>query len=156
MKSGEFVVTFNAPFYKKEDILFTSEGTELEVVKVYKLTWWKKVLMWFGVPFHSMDLKVKNKMKPTIGRIVHYFPTDKERDALALLRCNTQNVLPAIIVAVWTNTTINVKVFIDGAHEDLWKTSVVKFEGGDTENQQGKWDWPPREEAKPEPAVAPV
>lgn len=59
MREGEFIVTFNLPFYNKGDILTTSEGTEMEVVRVYKLTWWKRVLMWFGFPFHSMDLKVK-------------------------------------------------------------------------------------------------
>ncbi len=46
--------------------------------------------------------------------------------------------LPAIIVAVWNDTCVNLKVFSDGAH-DLWITSCVQGTEG------RNWSWPTRE-----------
>lgn len=80
-------------------------------------------------------------MKPTIGRIVTYNTTQGQRDQMkafsdAGVSQNVQLQLPAIIVAVWSETCINVKVFVDGKGPDLWLTSINKGDG------EGQWNWP--------------
>ena len=74
--------------------------------------------------------------KPSIGRIVIYNTTQKEQETLSNLSCNSSKQLPAIVVAVWSETTINAKVFIDGLHIDEWKTRITQ---GD---EPGQWNWP--------------
>lgn len=79
--------------------------------------------------------------KPTIGRIVIYNTTEKERlhmksNSEAGIPQNSQLYLPAIIVAVWSDTCINIKVHIDGFGTDLWRTSVSQGDG------EGQWNWP--------------
>ena len=71
--------------------------------------------------------------KPSIGRIVHYHVGEFDSPEL---RHNLASVLPAVIVQVWTDTTVNLKVFTDGP-VDTWKTSVVLG------NDPGQWFWPP-------------
>ena len=73
-------------------------------------------------------------MKTTIGRIVIYKPTPAEQIEMDKTG-NVQNELPAVIVAVWSDTCVNLKVFADGV-SDIWKTSVIL---GDNE---GEWNWP--------------
>ena len=70
---------------------------------------------------------------PTIGRIVHYHVP---RDSAPLGGGNHADVAPAVIVAVWSATCVNLKVLTDGP-ADVWKTSIVE---GD---QPGQWSWPP-------------
>ena len=71
-------------------------------------------------------------MKPTIGRIVIFNMPDNLRNGV---NGNKSDQLPAIIVAAWSETTVNLKVITDGQN-DLWVTSV-SF--GDGPNQ---WSWP--------------
>jgi len=73
-------------------------------------------------------------MKPTVGRIVLYRVGAADH---ADLRYNGNQVLPAIVVRVFTDTCISLKIFTDGP-TDVWKTSVVQ---GDGEYQ---WQWPQR------------
>lgn len=74
-------------------------------------------------------------MKPTIGRIVNYYTTESQRTKMRNSpNCNVSERLPAMIVAVWTPTTVNLKVHLDG-EGDLWVTSVV--EG----ILEGQWGW---------------
>ncbi len=69
-------------------------------------------------------------MAPTIGRILIYHIPIGEMDS------NNGNAdAPAIVVRVWSDTCVNLKVFCDGAF-DVWKTSVT--EGTDP----GEWSWP--------------
>lgn len=79
-------------------------------------------------------------MKPTIGRIVIYKTTEEDRKTFQALRGNGNNVneLPAIIVNVWSDTCVNLKVIGD-APIDLWKTSMNQGDG------EGNWNWPVRE-----------
>lgn len=63
-------------------------------------------------------------MKPTVGRIVMYVLS--ENDQLTH-ECGT-NVLPAMIVKVWSDTCVNLKVFNNGPN-DFWRTSVVENTG---------------------------
>ena len=82
-----------------------------------------------------MDNRV-NIMKPTIGRIVIYKTTEAEQQTMEdSTNQNVQKELPAIIVAVWSESTVNLKVILDGAGE-LWKTSATKGES------EGNWDFP--------------
>lgn len=83
-------------------------------------------------------------MKPTIGRIVIYNTTEAEREAMRknndLGYCNVQAQLPAIVVAAWSETTLNLKVSLDGNSPDLWKTSALQGDG------EGQWNWPVKSE----------
>lgn len=70
---------------------------------------------------------------PYIGQIVlyHVSPTN----APDLTHNHTEHEdLPAIIVRVWSDTCVNIKVITDGP-VDVWKTSVVL---GD---QPGEWSY---------------
>jgi hypothetical protein len=62
-------------------------------------------------------------MKPTIGRIVIYTLYDGFEPC------------PAVIVRVWSDTCVNLKVFIDGP-QDMWVTSVCEGTG------PRSWHWP--------------
>jgi len=82
-------------------------------------------------------------MKPTIGRIVHYNTDDSDKAKMNAARqinggCNNASILPAVVVAVWSESCINIRVIADG-NLDLWKTSVNQ---GD---QPGQWSWPVKE-----------
>jgi hypothetical protein len=75
-----------------------------------------------------------SEQKPTIGRIVQYRPTEKERELWVVQGSNDQKELPAVIVAVWSDTVVNLKVMKDGSG-DVWQTSIEQGEG------EGQWDW---------------
>lgn len=80
-------------------------------------------------------------MKPTIGRVVIYKTTEEDKDYFRSLTqkwqtINVSDQLPAMIVAVWSDTCINVQVMLDGVQSTMWKTSVNQ---GDVE---GQWSWP--------------
>ena len=82
-------------------------------------------------------------MKPTIGRIVNYATTNEDKSKMEAASkinggCNKAEVLPAIVVAVWSENCINLRVIADG-NLDLWKTSANQ---GD---QPGQWSWPVKE-----------
>lgn len=86
-------------------------------------------------------------MKPTIGRIVRVTLDDG---------CER----PAVVVEVWSPTTVNLRAFFDGLNDtdatlrpdrkfrgaaltSDWLTSVEQAETA----TPGKWHWPPREGA---------
>jgi hypothetical protein len=102
-------------------------------------------------------------MKPTIGRIVNYKLNQEDKSLLSNAFMivsdtiegqqlvydgsgrsnNNQDELPAIIVSVWSDTCINLQVFVDGNTGILWKTSINQG------NEAGQWNWPYiRSEAK--------
>jgi hypothetical protein len=89
-------------------------------------------------------------MKPTIGRIVHYVVTAADAQSWNEQQADkgTQNPLgegdhlAALVVKDWSDVTVNLQVFSDGAHS-YWKTSITNL--GDT--QPGTWHWPEREDA---------
>jgi hypothetical protein len=70
-------------------------------------------------------------MQPTIGRIVIYTYTAEE------VHPNDATECPAVIVRVWSETSVNLKLLED-TEENSWKTSVEL--GGPGE--PGKWAWP--------------
>lgn len=95
-------------------------------------------------------------MQPTIGRIVHY--TLSEGDAMVIKQNRQERVAaasgiasasrfgndveagqvyPAQIVRVFSPSSANLQVFLDGS-DQYWATS--RSEG----SNPGTWSWPPR------------
>ena len=80
-------------------------------------------------------------MKPTIGRIVHFVQKKPAGYGDALVH------LPAIIVAVWGDTCVNLQVFTDGTNSDADETNRVKWVTSATLDeaetpQPRTWHWP--------------
>lgn len=108
-------------------------------------------------------------MKPTIGRIVHYVlsQSDDVHTGEQFYRNAEGQIVPAIVVAVWSESCVNLVVFLDGynhGHDKVrnpdkpggfehvaavnrWVTSRTYSESG----QPGTWHWPPQQpvEARP-------
>lgn len=80
-------------------------------------------------------------MKPTVGRIVHYYPRAWQREAWNLA---PGAPVPAIITAVWDDACVNLHVLPDGSGT-YWETSVPRFELSEGGDKEFAWDWPPRE-----------
>lgn len=85
-------------------------------------------------------------MKPTVGRIVHFYssqPADQANSA-------GNGPYAAIITQVWSDTCVNLVVFGgDGSVKCF--TSVTDHLPEDVANMQGRaWQWPPREEVRME------
>ena len=80
-------------------------------------------------------------MTPSIGRIVHFTQKRPEGLGSALVH------LPAIIVAVWSDSGVNLQVFTDGSNSEdgyggsniKWVTSVMRDESA---IQPRSWHWP--------------
>lgn len=80
-------------------------------------------------------------MAPTRGRIVLV----KLREMGTPKLYNGGDEHPAVVTAVHGNNMVNVRVFVDGADNPLWVTSVPHEDdaagfGGAT------WRWPPRDD----------
>jgi hypothetical protein len=99
--------------------------------------------------------------KPSVGRIVHYTLTEQDAEHINRRRKDTSanlgaiqtdalgyvahvgnkaeagQVLPLIIVRVWSDACVNGQVLLDG-NDSLWVTSVTVGEG------PWKFAWPPR------------
>lgn len=65
-------------------------------------------------------------MKVNLGMIVFYQLTEEDKEKLRLGNNNVSDELPAIVTAVWSETTINVKVIVDGESGSIWKTSILE------------------------------
>lgn len=66
------------------------------------------------------------------GRIVFYRVGSVDSDNM---KHNQAEVLPAIVVQVWTKECVNLQVFCDGPVGTEWKTSVVQG------TEPGQWDF---------------
>lgn len=80
-------------------------------------------------------------MKLRLGKIVNYHPTPSEMGRMRELPsiCNIKEELPAMIVAINDDGSVNLKVMLDG-QGGHWAQSVKK--GSDT----GEWDFYPKHE----------
>ena len=83
-------------------------------------------------------------MKPSIGRIVHFVQKKRAGYGEGVVH------LPAIIVAVWGESCVNLQVFTDGTNSDEENTFPVKWVTSASldasENPQPRtWHWPERE-----------
>jgi hypothetical protein len=81
-------------------------------------------------------------MKPSIGRIVHYVLTAEDSPH------HPGDHRPAIVVRVWSEDCVNLRVFCDGGNDrpdgqDLWITSATLDASAAA---GGTWHWPEREE----------
>lgn len=66
-------------------------------------------------------------IKPTVGRVVHYFPSDYDRTTGMVI--HDASPLTALIVYVWSDTCINLVVF-DHEGNTCKRTSVaINVEG---------------------------
>lgn len=74
--------------------------------------------------------------KPTVGRIVLFDPSPDDREARAN-GIGDGEKLPAVIVRVWSETCVNLRVLNDG-ESVLHRTSVTFGSGAYT------WNWPER------------
>ena len=72
-------------------------------------------------------------MNPTVGRIVHYYPTDSDRFG------ETGKPIAAVIVRVWSDECVNLRLFPD-SDDSPWVSSVPY----DLEAGEYSWSWPPR------------
>jgi hypothetical protein len=83
-------------------------------------------------------------MKPTVGRTVHYFPGESDSENIknnfseGEIGSLKSAVLPAVIVRVWSDNCVNLKVITDGP-VDEWKTSVQLQLSSE---QKYCWAWP--------------
>ena len=83
-------------------------------------------------------------MKPSIGRIVHFVQKKPSGYPAGVVH------LPAIIVAVWSDTCVNLQVLTDGRNSDEDNMSMVKWVtsiGVDESPEPAPytWHWPERE-----------
>lgn len=74
---------------------------------------------------------------PSVGRIVH---VRLSADCAATIGGNARagDLVPAIVVRVWSPDCVNARILGDGPGEALWSTSLMR--GQDL----GQWDWPER------------
>jgi len=73
-------------------------------------------------------------MKPTVGRIVHFYTDNKARHSNGV----DAGPYPAIITRVWSEKSVNLKVLPDcGAPFDATSTELKQ------EGRQTYWEWPP-------------
>jgi len=81
-------------------------------------------------------------LKPSIGRIVHFVQKKPPTYGTGFVH------LPAIIVAVWGDTCVNLQVFTDGGNSEIdgtnfpnvkWVTSASLDESATLDRT---WHWP--------------
>lgn len=86
--------------------------------------------------------------KATIGRIVEFTFGSHFDTEMRWSGPNGQSqVVPAMIVQVWSDTCVNLCVFIDGSERTVAKTSICRHSGVDPEEGQivaDSWQWPER------------
>lgn len=74
--------------------------------------------------------------KPTIGRIVHYQTTAQDQKLIGEHpSCTNQEKLPAIIVAVNEDETVNLNILCDGPRSHFAK-------GVKEGKKEGQYSWP--------------
>lgn len=60
-KYNYFYIQFDENWFKKGDVLQGKDGIRCKVIKVYKITWWKKLLIKLNIRkrFKNNEVKVK-------------------------------------------------------------------------------------------------
>jgi len=49
----KFTIKLDADWFGEKDVIEQFAGAKLRIVKVYKFTWWRKILFYLGFPFKS-------------------------------------------------------------------------------------------------------
>lgn len=83
-------------------------------------------------------------MKPSIGRIVHYTWPRLSRNRDFNGPQGQADTVPAIIVAVLSDTVVNLRVFQDGAAAVASVTSVQEKSEHPGVEHGDYWEWPER------------
>ncbi len=78
-------------------------------------------------------------MKPTVGRIVHFYTSDPAKQ----FNGQGEGPYPAIITQCWTGTMVNLKVLHWGGSFD--EGSVSHQDDTQKGDHNRYWVWPPRE-----------
>ncbi len=86
-------------------------------------------------PIEQLEGKERKKPLASVGRIVFYHHLQADRDYSLT---NGASYCPAIIVRVWPDEVVNLRLFVDGMLSTTWRTSV--HEG----TEPGQYSWPPR------------
>lgn len=76
------------------------------------------------------------KLAPEVGDIVLYRVSASDASELRHNHHADLPTLPAVVVRVWTETTVNLKVWTDGP-TDVWVTSAMRGDGA------GEWEFRP-------------
>lgn len=81
------------------------------------------------------------EQKPSVGRIVHFFPGDNPENALP----NNMEFAPAIITQCWGGDIANMTIFVASHNEEVRKGWSVHHK--DALQQEGSpyWVWPSRD-----------
>lgn len=56
-----FYIKMDRVWYRRGDVITNGKGITLEVVRVYKRTWWRRLLLWMGFSVRMMQVKVRPK-----------------------------------------------------------------------------------------------
>lgn len=61
--SKPFMLIFDADYFNKNDILVSQDKVEVKVIKAFKLTWWRKLLLklGFSVLYHCVKVEDYDK-----------------------------------------------------------------------------------------------
>ncbi len=59
IEGTEIIIQFDKDMFSKKEVLITSTGVQMIVTKVYKYTWWKKILLFLGFRVKFYQVKVK-------------------------------------------------------------------------------------------------
>ncbi|GMV26948.1 MAG: hypothetical protein AMXMBFR58_29790 [Phycisphaerae bacterium] len=93
-------------------------------------------------PVSNRDAAAPAAQKPTVGRIVDFYPKHTSASA------GKGQPYPAVITHAWSDTTVNLHILDDGSFPvyPLTPTSVVQRPHGAAPeaNAAGWWDWPKR------------
>jgi hypothetical protein len=88
----------------------------------------------------------KQRQKPSIGRIVEFtFGSALDQWRSWKSDVGQSEVVPAIITQVWSDTCVNLTVFIDGEKCTLSRLSVVRVDRlASNQTDHDSWRWPDR------------
>ncbi len=88
-------------------------------------------------------------MTPVVGDRVLFTFEARRRDEIgmhasgALNKLGQSTTVPAVVVAVFSDTVVNLRVHPDGPGPDLWETSVVLRNLMDEPAEKNRyWEWP--------------
>ena len=85
-------------------------------------------------------------MTPTVGDNVLFTFDFEQRKSIGdhapgvLVELGQSTTVPAIVVAVFSDTVVNLRIHPDGPGRDLWETSVPLKD--ETTEKCRYWEWP--------------
>ena len=94
-------------------------------------------------PWDANDWMKEKHMQASIGRIVHYTPTQEQASRWGEVGSTVtdETVFSAMVVKTGEEDKANLRVFLDSSHPLPWLVDVEKSEEA---GKSGFWSWPPR------------